>query len=88
MVGIAVHFEFSLYKKRGGASRVGRFKVQLIEQPTGWQLARARWGAGQQRKKLVCRTNAGSCLAAALNSSATRSLLCRILRNCLARPFP
>jgi hypothetical protein len=42
MVGIAVHFEFSLYKKRGGASRVGRFKVQLIEQPTGWQLARAR----------------------------------------------
>jgi hypothetical protein len=43
MVGIAVRFVFfTLLKKREeGASRVGRYKAQLTEQPTGWQLARA-----------------------------------------------
>jgi hypothetical protein len=35
-------FHFIKKKEREeGASRVGRYKAQLTEQPTGWQLARA-----------------------------------------------
>jgi hypothetical protein len=42
--------------------------------------------SGEAEQLLVRRTDAASCLAAALNSEAIRSLLYQILRNCLARP--
>jgi hypothetical protein len=48
MVGIVVHIEIFLLLKKEGASRVGRYKAQLTEQPTGWQLARASGGHGLQ----------------------------------------
>jgi hypothetical protein len=82
---LSFHF---IKKKEKGASRVGCFKAQLTEQPTGWQLVRARRGAGRQEKKKpeVRRTNEENWLAAALNRSAIHSPLRRILRNCLAWP--
>lgn len=44
-------FHFIKKNKEKGASRVGCFKAQLTEQPTEWQLVRARRGAGRQKKK-------------------------------------